>query len=323
MNEEWLKENYEKEILVVATIIALALAGWLIFSSLKFSSNFDQASVRESEEMPETGLVTVEKASKALADSVKWEGLNLFVSAPVIEQWDASKGEQVLLAVDGDVGIHKPITNDWINKYGLDVTASDLRDQDPDGDNFTNIEEFTATPKTNPLNADEHPAFITKVCLAGMVSSDFKLVFKAQVDPTTWQIDLVSEGKFRSQNMLVNRGSRFGPDNRFRLDAYAEEKGADASGIPTDNSKITISFVEAGGNARVSQSLARDVEWEQPTHEGTFLNRYNGEEFTAKRGSSFKLSNDPTQSFKIIEVTASKAIIKDQKGKDLEILPCP
>ena len=323
MNEEWLKENYEKAVLAAATIIALALAGWLIFSSLKFGENFDQASVRESEEMPETGLATVEKASKALAESAKWDGANLFVSAPVIETWDAAKGEQTLIPVEGDVSVHAPLTNDWINKYELDITAADLKDQDPDGDNFTNLEEFVANPKTDPTNADVHPDFITKVCLAGMVSSDLKLVFKAQVDPTTWQIDLVSEGKFRSQNMLVNKGSRFGPDNRFRLDAYTEQKGADANGIPTDTSTVTISFVEAGGNARVAQALVRDVEWEQPTHEGTFLNRYNGEEFTAKRGSSFKLSNDPTQSFKIIEVTASKAIIKDQKGKDLEILPCP
>ena len=322
MNEEWLKENYEKAVLVVATIIALALAGWLIFSSLKFSSNFDQASVAASEQMPETGLAKVEKASKALAESVKWEGTNLFVSAPVIEKWDAGKGEQTLIPVEGNTSVHGEITNEWINKYGLDITATDLRDQDPDGDNFTNLEEFNANPKTNPTNADSHPAFITKVCLAGMVSSDLKLVFKAQVDPTTWQIDLVSEGKYRSQNMLVNRGSKFGPDNRFRLDAYVEQKGADANGVPTDTSKISISYVEAGGTARVSQSLVRDVEWEMPTHEGTFLNQYNGEEFTAKRGSSFKLSNDPTQSFKIIEVTASKAVIQDQKKNDLAILPC-
>jgi hypothetical protein len=322
MNEEWLKENYEKAILVVATVIALALAGWLIFSSLKFGSNFDQASVPESGQMPETGLAKVEKASKALSESVKWEGANLFVSAPVIEKWNPSKGEQELIPVEGDESVHEPLTNDWINKYDLDITATDLKGQDPDGDNFTNLEEFVAVPKTDPTSADSHPAFITKVCLAGMVSSDLSLVFKAQVDPTTWQVDLVSEGKYRSKNMLVNKGSKFGPDNRFRLDAYAEEKGSDANGIPTDTSTITVSFVEAGGTARVSQTLVRDVGWEQPTHEGTFINQYDGEEFTAIRGSSFKLSNDPTQSFKIIEVTASKAIIKDQKGKDLEILPC-
>lgn len=323
MNDEWLKENYEKAFVVVAAILALALAGWLIFSSLSFSSVFDQASVPQSEEMPETGLESVEKASKAVAEPVTWEAKNLFVSAPVIEKWDASRGEQVLIAIEGEgVGVHGVITNEWITKYGLDITSADLQNEDPDGDNFTNLEEFTAVPKTSPVSADEHPPFITKVCLNGLVESDLKLVFKAQVDPNTWQVDLVSEEKFRSQNMLVNRGGSFGPDGRFRLDSYAEKKGSDANGIPIDNSEITISYIEAGGTARVKQALARDVEWEMPTHEGKFMNAYNSEEFTTKRGSSFKLSNDPTQSFRVIEVTGSKAIIKDQKGKDLEILPC-
>jgi hypothetical protein len=142
------------------------------------------------------------------------------------------------------------------------------------------------------------------------------------VDPRTWQIDLVSEEKFRSQNMLVERTKRFGPDDMFRLDDYKEIKGTDANGVPTDDSEVTISYIEAGGTARVAQVLVREQPWELPTHEGNFLDQYDNTEFAKKRGETFKLSNDPDNSFTIIEVTAEKAILKDQNGKDYQILPC-
>lgn len=316
MNDEWLKENYEKALLVVAAIVAVALSGWLIFSGLKFGENFAHTSPRPSDEFPETGIESLEAASKALDESVQWQGEDLFVSAPVLEV----DGE---LKPVGDGAVHDPITDEWVKKFDLMMTDADLKDQDQDGDNFTNLEEFLA--ETSPVDPDDHPAFITKLCLSSMVDSDLQLVFQTQVDPRTWQIDLVSpNGKYRSQNMLVTRGQRFGPDGNkiFRLDGFQEKKGVDANGVPVDESEVTISYVESGGNARVNQVLVREQSWQVPTHEGTFLDRFDGSEFTAKRGGSFKLSNDEANTFTVIEVGASAAILKDQNGKDYKIEPC-
>jgi hypothetical protein len=265
--------------------------------------------------MPETGIDKLEKASMALTEAVTWKGENLFASAPVLEK----DGK---LEIVGVGTVHAPITDEWVNNYKLPITEADLRDQDPDGDNFTNLEEFVAFPKTDPTNPESHPAFITKLCLASMVESDLKLVYRAQVDPKTWQIDLVSEGKYRPRNMLVERAKRFGPSDQFRLDGFKEIKGTDPNGVPTDTSEVTISYIEAGGTARVSTVLVREEPWEMPTHEGNFLDQYDDSEFAQKRGSTFNLSSDKDNRFTIIEVTAQKAILKDQKGKDYQILPC-
>ena len=203
------------------------------------------------------------------------------------------------------------------------MTDANLKDQDADGDNFTNLEEFLG--ETNPVDPESHPPFISKLCLSSMVDSDLQLVFQTQVDPRTWQIDLVSpNGKYRSQNMLVTRGQRFGPDGNkmFRLDGFQEKKGVDGNGVPVDESEATISYVEAGGSARVTQVLVRGQAWQVPTHEGNFLDRFDGSEFTAKRGGSFSLSNDSGNTFTVVEVNAAAAILKDQNGTDYKIEPC-
>lgn len=314
MNDEWLKENYEKAILIVATVVAVGVAAWLIMGGLKFGDNFASVSPRPSDQMPETGIEDLSTATKALNDSVQWQGEHLFVSSPVLEQ----DGDLVSV---GSGAVHDPITDDWVKKYDLPMTESDLRDQDPDGDNFTNLEEFVG--QTDPTDPEAHPAFITKLCLSSMVDSDLQLVFQTQVDPRTWQIDLVSPGgKYRSQNMLVGKTDRFGPNKMFRLDGFQEKRGVDANGVPTDESEVTISYVEAGGNVRVNQTLVRETSWQLPTHEGNFLDQYDGSEFTAKRGATFKLSNDPDNSFTVVEVNAQAAILKDQNGKDIKISPC-
>lgn len=314
MNDDWLKENYEKALLIVSTVVAVGVAAWLIMGGLKFSELFDQTSVRPSDEMPETGIDQLQQASKAFEESVTWDGDHLFVSAPVLEV-DGN------LEPVGEGAVHDPIEDAWVSQYDLPMTEADLKEQDPDGDNFTNLEEFLG--QTDPTDSESHPAFITKLCLSSMVDSDLQLIFRTQVDPSTWQIDLVSPGgKYQGRNLLVGKTNRFGPNNMFRLDGFEEKRGVDANGVPVDESVVTISYVEAGGNVRVNQELKREDAWTLPTHEGNFTDQFDGSEFSAKRGSSFKLSNDADTLFTVVEVTAQVAILKDQNGNSYEISPC-
>lgn len=316
MNDEWLKENYEKVVLIAATVIAVVLSGWLMAKGLRFGETFERPAPRISNEMPETGIARLELASAALDEPVLWKGEHLFVSAPVLEK--DGRLEPV-----GEGAVHFPITDDWIKKYDLPMTHANLKNEDPDRDNFTNLEEFLGG--TDPNDANSHPEFITKLCLDSMVESDLQLVFRGEVDPTTWQIDLVSPGgKYRGENFLVRKTVKFGPDDNdmFRMDGYQEKKRTDERGVPVDESEVTISYVEAGGNVRVTQTLVREEPWELPTHEGNFLDRYDNKEFTAQRGSSFKLDNDPDHVFTVVEVNSQMALLKDQTGKEYQIPPC-
>ena len=315
MNEEWIKENYDKVAMIVATVLAVAIAGWLLFSSLSFSEMFVANPVKQSDKMPDTGIEDIQTATASLSSPVTWDGEHLFVSGPVLEV----DGE--LVPINPETVLHPPIKNEWIAEHELDITDSRLRERDPDGDGFSNVEEYAG--KTDPNNADSIPPYITKVCLDSLVSSDLKLTFQGSVDGgRTYQIDLNSAAKFRRGQFVKRKAAKFGPNDMFKVESYKESIVKDANGIPVDSSELLISYIEAGGSARVNQRLIAGQEWEMPTHTGNFINRFNNETFEVERGKTFTLSNDSSKTFRLIAVTAEKADIKDQSGNELEITPC-
>ena len=187
-----------------------------------------------------------------LNNPVLWNGDHLFVSEPVFEHG----GE--LRRFDS------ALPDSWLTQYAFAKTDPFIDKRDPDGDLFSNLEEWQGT--TDPSDSGSHPPAIAKVSLVSMIESDLKLIFRGQVDSNTWQIDLESTAAFRSQNYLATIGGKFGPNDRFRLDDYEENLETDDQGIPQDNSKVTISYVEAGRAARGVISLAQGTAWEMPSH---------------------------------------------------------
>ena len=51
----------------------------------------------------------------------------------------------------------------WKIKFGFDPSDPGIRDQDPDGDGFTNLEEYSASPSTDPLRKEDSPAKESKL----------------------------------------------------------------------------------------------------------------------------------------------------------------
>jgi len=107
----------------------------------------------------------VAKASAGLAAPRIWDqadvsgrpvdlftGVPLFITktpgAPPVDPW-------------GGEPIHKPIPNQWWLQYKLDPGFGDSPQRDPDGDGFSNLEEFEA--KTDPTKASDFPSIIAKL----------------------------------------------------------------------------------------------------------------------------------------------------------------
>lgn len=166
----WLSKNYEKAALGGAAVIALGLAtlGWLkvnkvdqdFATELKGSGN-DNPAVKDAD--------LVAKASASLGNKRKWDQaddkgrpVDLFTGIPLF----VSKAEPTK-AVDlvGGDPVHPPIPNQWWLQYRLDPGFGDSPMRDPDGDGFSNLEEFNA--KTDPTNSSEFPALVDKLLYQG------------------------------------------------------------------------------------------------------------------------------------------------------------
>jgi len=104
---------------------------------------------------------TAEAASSLLpAGTGHGGGHRVFVSAQLVYLPENPEPVQPLdRAMKTDDGIEVG----WKMKYGFDPADPRVRDADPDGDGFTNLEEFAAQPPTDPTRKEDSPAKESKL----------------------------------------------------------------------------------------------------------------------------------------------------------------
>ncbi|MFT3990370.1 MAG: thrombospondin type 3 repeat-containing protein [Luteolibacter sp.] len=84
--------------------------------------------------------------------------MDLFVGVPLfIGKTDASKPVDLFKSEP----VHAPIPNIWWLENKLDPGFADSPQRDPDGDGFSNLQEFEA--KTDPNDSQSHPALVNKL----------------------------------------------------------------------------------------------------------------------------------------------------------------
>jgi len=167
---DWIKTKYERLLLGLFGVIALAVGGLLLMKVLDWKSQFktvpgtrgkaDKAEVNHAEKI--ANALTALKAPAVVKAPVGPSGaIGLFNSAPVLK----IAGETELVTpFDKDAKqIRPPVDNKWIINNGLDITIVNINEMDDDGDSFTNQQEFEADPKTNPRDAKSRPPTYAKI----------------------------------------------------------------------------------------------------------------------------------------------------------------
>ncbi len=163
----WISKNYEKAALGGAVAVALGLAflGWSKFGKvaeefgtvLKGGGNNNTA-VPGSELIPKAlQSMKLDRTVKQALDGDRpvdlFTGIALFVSS-------SAPDKPVDLGGDS-APVHPPIPNAWWIENRIDPGFADSPNRDPDGDGFSNLEEFTS--KTDPNNDRAFPSLIAKL----------------------------------------------------------------------------------------------------------------------------------------------------------------
>src|SRR5579884_1121340 len=86
--------------------------------------------------------------------------------------------------------VHPPVPNDWFEKFNLPIQDADVLEQDPDGDGFTNLEEWQAG--TDPANRESHPDYLTKLHLVAATEEPFPFVVSS---PTGNKFGIKNKGE--------------------------------------------------------------------------------------------------------------------------------
>lgn len=167
----WFSTNYEKAALGGAAVIAL---GFLFlgynkyggvdeeFAAVLVGDGPSNAAVKDAE------LISKAKASMKL-DRILVQGVDgarpvdLFTGIPLFV---ASSAPETPIDISGEgPPVHPPIDNIWWLVNRLDPGFADSPNRDPDGDGFSNLEEFTA--KTDPNDPKKFPSLIAKLKFIG------------------------------------------------------------------------------------------------------------------------------------------------------------
>ena len=305
----WIKKNYDRVALVLLSLTLAGSSGYLVWQGRQFSNSFEAvlANPPHGSKVAIADDVALLKARESLAKAAAWKDSHpgsLFVSRPYLVVNDV-----LVDPIESDTMVRPPVPNKWFSDHGLDLTDSNILNEDPDGDGFSNLDEFLGN--TNPQDKTSHPAYVTKLRLVQWKKIQFRLKFAAY-DDNTFQINTLD---VRQPSQFVKLGDVIG-GTKFKVLKFNLKK---------------IPIVETGGERDVSELTVQNTETQEmvalvldtvvnsPDSYAVFHYIWNDSEFTVKKDGKFVLRPETTVEYKVVDIRDTEAVIKNLKTSGPEI----
>lgn len=310
---DWLKKNYDKAILGALALALLVCAALIFLSSSSFSQQFERQAVAPNNEVPAAPTQELLVISTVVSEPSKWmphDG-SLFVSRPYVLQADGSLVDP--LDKDG-TPLHPPITNKWLDDNKLNYWESDIKEQDPDEDRFSNFEEFTAG--TDPRDAKSIPAYYTKLRLVKFTPEPLLLTFQGTPDEgESFQINTRVDKTKRGKTQFLKLGDTI-EGLPYKILSY-EKKSGEKDGIEVDTSELTVENTEK--NYKIV--LVANKEANDPTSYGDFIYLYDDSTHRWKKDDTFTLAPETDRKYKLIDISEQEAVIQDLGSGEKHTVP--
>lgn len=309
--------NYEKTILILATVVAIAVAAYLVVLSKGFEEGLVLETVAPKNQMNPPNTKAVSDAIATISKSYSW-------ASPVIKGKAVPLNKSILL-IRKDSEIFDIYTNDSTFRPPMDnkfivgdaqkgeeplphLLSPNLGQLDADDDGFSNEEEFKAG--TSPRDAKSMPPFTNKLYLKKRIANDYILQFNmADVGATgaTFQIKRMSPEPARNVFATPNKEFGFDPGvNRFVIQSYAPKKIVHPKFGPMD------AFVLKIKDLATQQEFELELKGEKnlAEYEAQFEFRWQNLQIipNVKKGKMFQLPG-LGKSFIVKEIEETKAII--------------
>ena len=317
---DWLKKNYDISLLALVTIVLLASAGLVFVQSPVAPVTIGAATPASNskETIPPPDFDAITKAQAIVASPKLWNEKSadgrergaLFVSRPYL-----LKDGKLIDPIEGQEQLHAPITNAWLIKYSLNYAEINIKEQDPDNDGFTNLEEFEA--QTDPTDPASAPPAIYKLKLVKYEAKPFRLLFQGDPsgDGVEFQIN-AKELKGSAKTQFKRIGERI-ENAPYKILKYEKKEVVNERTTAMDDvSELIVQNTET----EATIVLVRNKETNDPTSFGEFLNLLNNETFRLKKGEEFTVKPDVNTSLKLIDISNESAQIQDvNSGKTYTI----
>src|SRR6266446_6721467 len=178
---EWIRAHYEQVALLAAAVLLFLCAISVWRNAVSFGKDFAgrRTEPQLKKASPPRKAVELGHAAEKLQQPSQWtsrDRAGLFV--PEKHFIDANGLPTTLKTTE----VHPPVPNDWLEQFGLPIVDADVLEQDPDGDGFTNLEEWQG--HTNPIEKSSHPDYLTKLKMKTFSEEPFRLIFSSWVGDT-------------------------------------------------------------------------------------------------------------------------------------------
>ncbi len=195
--------------------------------------------------------------------------------------------------------VHPPVPNEWLEQFGLPIADADVLDQDPDGDGFTNLDEWLG--HTNPIDRNSHPEYYTKLKLKSAVEEPFRLIFSSWMGDT-YQINTID---FKQPTQFLKVGDTI-KGTRFKIAKFLKKYEPNKYGTNVDVSELTLEQEET----KQQLTLVKEKVAISPESVATFVYTWGGrQEFQVRKDQEFSLKPQVQIKYKLVDVDPTKAVI--------------
>ncbi|CAN5688585.1 hypothetical protein BH20VER1_BH20VER1_07090 [soil metagenome] len=305
----WIRAHYERVAVLAGALFLLLCAFFIWRSAATFEENFAtlQGSGPPRTAVPPGQAIELENAAEKLRKPPQWTfsgRSGLFVPEKHFI------GPNNLPATLETTEVHPPVPNEWLEQFGLPIAEADVLTQDPDGDGFSNLEEWHG--RTNPTDPNSHPPFVSKLKMKSVARETFRLVF------ASWAEDVftINTTDLKEPTQFLRLGDTIA-GTRFRVVEFREKMEPNpATGGEMDVSELIIENEET----RERLTLVKEKTMISPQSVATFVYSW-GEprEVVVKKDQEFSLPPQQEIRYKLIDVQPDKAVIVNLQKPDERI----
>jgi hypothetical protein len=205
--------------------------------------------------------------------------------------------------------VHPPVPNEWLEQFNLPIAEADVLTQDPDGDGFTNLEEWQN--QTAPTDKASHPPFIVKLKMKSFGQEPFRLVFASWVGETF----ALNTNDLRAPTQFLKIGDSI-RGTKFKIVKFTQKYDTNKYGTKIDVSELTLENRETGDEL----TLVKEKVTTSPEPVATFVYEWGErKEFAVKKDQEFSLKPMEQIKYKLINVLPNRAVIIDTQRPERPI----
>jgi hypothetical protein len=295
---DWVRAHYERVVLIAAALVLFLCSIFIWRNAARFSSQLAVMPPAPSSKSvsPLAKAEELAAAAAKLHQPPQWTfggRSGLFVPE---KHFIGANGQPATLQT---TEVHPPVPNEWLEQFGLPIADVDVLEQDPDGDGFNNLDEWSG--HTNPTDSNSHPEYYTKLKLKSSTEEPFRLVFSSWVGDTFAinTIDLKQPTQFLKVGDSIK-------GTRFKVVKFAEKYQSNQYGTKVDVSELTLEQEEN----KQQLTLVKEKVAMSPESVATFIYTWGGrQEFQVRKDQEFSLKPQEQIKYKLMEVEPAKAVI--------------